>query len=167
RAPALPRWGLGALGACALACSIGLGVDYARLDRDDAELAAGAPLVPEGADLYPVIFDAKGSSENTWALVNGWGLYVALRRTSAPLLFAHSPSFPIGYETPPPESVLSDATFAQRRHSPAAWTAYRDALADRGWVLEWGAPPDAMSGGIARHELALSSGRLRLFRPRP
>ncbi|HEY1960442.1 MAG TPA: hypothetical protein VGH28_32750 [Polyangiaceae bacterium] len=168
RAPAdVPRWATGALGACALACSIGLGVDYARLARDFREVAAGAPLVPEDADLYPVMFDAKGSSENTWALVNAWGLYVVDARTSAPLLFAHSPSFPIGYRTPPPKTALSDPSFAQREHGPEAWRAYEGALAERGWVLEWGTPPAAMIGPIARHELAFESGRLRLFRPLP
>lgn len=168
RAPAdLPRWALGVLGACALACSVGLGVDYVRLDRDLGELTAGTPLVPEGADLMPVVFDPKGASENTWALVNGWGLYVVADRTSAPLLFAHSPSFPVGYRTPPARDATSDPSFAQRAHSPEAWRDYRDALAARGWVLEWGVPPPEMMGPPPRHALALERGRLRLYRPAP
>jgi hypothetical protein len=167
-APAtLPRWALGALGACALACSVGLGVDYARLDRDMKELAAGVPLVPENADLAPVIFEPKGSSDNTWALLNGWGLYVVAKHTSAPLLYAHSPSFPIGYRRPPTRAPSTDASFAQSRHAPEAWRAYDDALGVRGWVLEWGAPPEGMRAPPPRHVLALERGRLRLFRPAP
>jgi len=167
RAPeALPRWALGALAASALACSIGLGADYARIGRELDELAAGATLVPEGADLAPVMLDAKGSSDNTWALVNGWGLYVVAKRTSAPLLFAHSPSFPIGWRAPPPEDDPTyDPTFAQTTHGAAAWRAYSEALGARGWVLEWGRPPPELAAPPPHHELALQRGELRLFRP--
>lgn len=168
RAPeALPRWALGAIGACAIACSAGLGADYARLDRDLGELASGTSLVPENANLAPVMFDTKGSSENTWATVNGWGLYVVAKHTSASLLFAHSPSFPIGYRTPPPPDPTNDATFAQHPHSPDAWRVYRAALGARGWVLEWGTPPPEMVAPPPHHVLALENGRLRLFRPAP
>jgi hypothetical protein len=159
------RWWAGALAAGALACSIGLGVDYVRLDRELGALASGAPLVPEHADLAPVIFDPKGSSENTWALVNGWGLYVVAKQTTAPLLFAHSPSFPIGWRTPPAKDATNDPTFAQSAHAPEAWRAYHDALGARGWVLEWGRPPPEMKAPPPHHLLALEHGALRLFRP--
>ncbi len=167
RAPIVSRAGGAAFGACALACSLGLGLDYVRLDRELGELASGTGIVPEGADLFPVVFDAKGASENTWALVNGWGLYVVADRTSAPLLFAHSPSFPIGWRTPPASDAASDPSFAQRPHAAAEWDRYREALASRGWVLEWGTPPEAMRAPPAGHALAFENGRLRLFRPAP
>lgn len=169
QAPALPeRWAVAGLGAAALVCSVGLGVDYARLSRELDVLASGAPLVPEGADLAPVMLDPKGASENTWALVNGWGLYVVAKHTSAPLLFAHSPSFPIGWRTPPdPRDPTYDPTFAQRAHTPGAWRSYEDALGRRGWVLEWGQPPKELEAPPPRHALALARGELRLFRPAP
>ena len=165
RAPELPRTGVAVLGGCALACSAGLGLDYARLDRQMGELASGAALVPENADLAPVMLDPKGASENTWAMVNGWGLYVVAKHTSAALLFAHSPSFPIGYRAPPPRDPTYDATFAQRTHSDEEWRAYREALGARGWVLEWGKPPEELRAPPPGHTLALERGELRLFRP--
>ncbi len=150
---------------CALSISVGLGVDYVRLDRDMKELASGISFVPENADLAPVIFEPKGSSENTWALVNAWGLYVVAKHTSAPLLFAHSPSFAVGYR---PGSVVphDDSSFAQERHSPEVWQSFAGSLAARGWVLEWGAPPPEMVQ-IPHHTPVVARGRLRLYAPNP
>ncbi len=159
----IPAIGIGVLAACALTWSLGLGLDYFRLDRDFKEATTGIGLVPEGADLVPVIYEPKGSSENTWALVNVWGLYVVERRTSAPLLFAHSPSFPIGYR-PGAKSALDDASFAQEHHDAAAWKRFGDSLATRGWILEWGAPPPGAIPPPA-HALLLERGRLRLYAP--
>jgi hypothetical protein len=161
----LPRWATASLAACALSISVGLGIDYARLGRDMNELASGISVVPENADLVPVIFEPKGSSENTWALVNAWGLYVVARHTSAPLVFAHSPSFPIGYRAG--SSVpRDDPSFAQEHHSPDAWRTFAESLATRGWVLEWGVPPPEMVR-IPRHTLVVEHGRLRLYSPAP
>ena len=71
-APAkLPRVVNGALAAAALLWSAGLALDYRRLDRDMKELAGGTSIVPEHADLLPLVFEPKGASENTWALLDG------------------------------------------------------------------------------------------------
>ncbi len=160
----LPRWALGVLAACAVSVSVGLGLDYWRLDRELTEVASGASLVPENADLAPVIFEPKGSSENTWALVNAWGLYVVAKHTTAPLLFAHSPSFPIGYRDAHHARV--DASFAQQPHSPEQWKAFADSLGSRGWIVEVGATPPAMSAP-PHHTMALERGAMRLLAPSP
>jgi hypothetical protein len=94
------RW-LGVLAACALSYSIGMGVDYVRLQRDWSRFTAGMNAVPEGASLLPLVFRSKGTSENTRSLLHAWGFYVLEKRTSAPLLFAHSRSFPVTYREPP------------------------------------------------------------------
>ena len=164
RVPPLPKIGLAACAALALAWSAGTTLDYARLDRDFKDATAGISVVPEGADLFPVIFDPRGSSENTWALVNVWGLYVVAKHTSAPLLFAHSPSFPIGY-APGKKSALEAATFAQSPHDADAWKKFEESLASRGWILEWGVRPEDAIEPPA-HVLALDRGRLRIYRPR-
>jgi hypothetical protein len=98
----LPRRAMTALGACALSYTVGMGVDYVRLDRDWARFTAGMSAVPEGARLLPLIFRSKGASENTRSLLHAWGFYVTQKLTSAPLLFAHSRSFPLMYREPPP-----------------------------------------------------------------
>lgn len=97
----LPRRALAALGACAVAASVGLGVDYVRLDRERARFTAGISVVPEGATLLPLVFRSKGTSENTRSLLHAWGYYVVEKQTSAPLLFAHSRSFALMYREPP------------------------------------------------------------------
>jgi hypothetical protein len=163
----LPRALLGALGAFALAWSAGMGVDYWRLGRELDELASGTGAVPEGATLLPLVFEPKGSSENTWALVHGWGLYVVERRTSAPLLFAHSPSFPVTYAKPPPPELhgLRLGSFAQRSHSPEEWRTFLEGPAagfDR--VLTWGALPEGFDA--PRLRVAYAKGRLRVWERR-
>jgi len=54
------------------------------------------------ARLLPLVFRSKTTSENTQSLLHAWGHYVANRQTAAPLLFAHSRSFPVMYKVPPP-----------------------------------------------------------------
>ena len=81
---------------------VGMGVDYVRLDRDRAKFTAGISAVPEGSKLLPLIFSRKLTSENTRSLLHAWGFYVMEKNTSAPLLFAHSRSFPVMYKEPPP-----------------------------------------------------------------
>ena len=98
----LPRRAFGALGACALSYTVGMGVDYVRLERDWARFTAGMNVVPVGARLLPLVFRSKGTSENTRSLLHAWGFYVTEKQTSAPLLFAHSRSFPLVYREPPP-----------------------------------------------------------------
>jgi hypothetical protein len=91
-----------ALGACGLSYTVGMGVDYVRLERDWARFTAGMGAVPEGAKLLPLIFRSKATSENTRSMLHAWAFYVMEKHTSAPLLFAHSRSFPVMYRDPPP-----------------------------------------------------------------
>ncbi len=163
RVPALPKFGVFIAATISCVWSAGLALDYARLDRDFKIATSGAAFVPEGADLFPVIFDPKGSSENTWALLNVWGMYVVDRHTSAPLLFAHSPSFPLGYKTGA-KNALADSSFAQEPHDQATWRKFGESLATRGWILEWGwSPPDMIEPPA--HVLAFENGKLRIYRP--
>jgi hypothetical protein len=102
RFPVWPRFATGLLVVCAIVYSIGNGVDYVRLDDDRAKFTAGASVVPQGSRLLPLIFRRKLTSENTRSLQHAWGFYVLEKRTAAPLLFAHSRSFPLTYKEPPP-----------------------------------------------------------------
>ena len=148
-----------ALGAAAILWSIGLALDYRRLDRDMKELAAGTSVVPENADLLPLVFEPKGSSENTWALLDGWGAYVIAKHTSAPLLYAHSPSFPIGYATPPPDD---EQPFRLAREVERGDAGELSRVAARhAWVLVFGQAPESFS--VADHHVAFERGRLRLY----
>ena len=76
------------------------------LDMEEAiggvEFTAGISVVPVGSRLLPLIFDQKGTSVNTRSMLHTWGYYVTEKQTSAPLLFAHSRSFPVMYREPPP-----------------------------------------------------------------
>jgi hypothetical protein len=159
-APAkVPRVANVALGAAAVLWSVGLGLDYRRLDRDMKELAAGTSVVPEHADLLPLVFEPKGSSENTWALLDGWGQYVIAKHTSAPLLYAHSPSFPVGYVKPPAED---EQPFRLAREVERGDAVELSRVAARhAWVLVWGKAPDGFS--VADHKVAFERGRLRLY----
>jgi len=98
----LPRKLVGVLGLSAVLYSAGMGADFIRLDRERREFTAGIPFVPEGARLLPLVFRHKGLSDNTRNLLHDWGFYVTEKHTSAPLLFAHSHSFPVIYSKPPP-----------------------------------------------------------------
>ena len=99
---ALPKKALTLLGVSAVLYSVGMGVDFVRLDRDRQKFTAGIAAVPEGATLLPMLFRRQLTSENTRSLLHSWGYYVEEKHTSAPLLFAHSRSFPVMYRTPPP-----------------------------------------------------------------
>ena len=90
------------LGLSAVLYSAGMGADFVRLERERREFTAGIPFVPDGARLLPLIFRHKGLSDNTRNLLHDWGYYVTEKHTSAPLLFAHSHSFPVIYSKPPP-----------------------------------------------------------------
>jgi hypothetical protein len=98
----LPKKLAAALGVSALLYSAAMGADFVRLDRDRRDFVAGIPVVPQGARLLPLLFNHKGVSDNTRSLMHAWGFYVTEKQTSAPLLFAHSRSFPVMYSTPPP-----------------------------------------------------------------
>jgi hypothetical protein len=155
----IPRVALGSLAFAALLWSVGLALDYRRLDRDMKELASGTSVVPENADLLPLVFDPKGSSENTWALLDGWGAYVIAKHTSAPLLYAHSPSFPLGYRVAPPED---EQPFRLAREVERGDAGELSRIAARhAWVLVWGNPPEGFS--VPDHHVAFERGRLRLY----
>ena len=98
----LPKRVMAVLGVAAALYSAGMGADFLRLDADRERFTAGISSVPEGAKLLPLVFRHKGQSDNTRSLLHAWGFYVTDRYTSAPLLFAHSRSFPVSYSTPPP-----------------------------------------------------------------
>ena len=98
----LPKAVIAGLGLSAVLYSAGMGTDFVRLERDRQQFTAGVSSVPEGAKLLPLVFKHKGGSDNTRSLLHAWGFYVTERNTSAPLLFAHSRSFPVMYSVPPP-----------------------------------------------------------------
>ena len=98
----LPKRVMLLLGVSAVLYSAGMGADFIRLEKDRERFTAGIAAVPEGAKLLPLVFRHKGVSDNTRSLLHAWGFYVTDRYTSAPLLFAHSRSFPVMYSTPPP-----------------------------------------------------------------
>ncbi|MDB4945672.1 MAG: hypothetical protein JWP97_5206 [Labilithrix sp.] len=98
----LPKRIIAVLGVSAALYSAGMGADFLRLDRDRERFTAGVAAVPEGARLLPLVFKHKGVSDNTRSLLHAWGFYVTDRYTSAPLLFAHSRSFPLMYKAAPP-----------------------------------------------------------------
>ena len=104
RVPPTLRPGLrGLLAASAVAWSVGLGFEYVQTAHDWDELRRAEVAVPEGSRLLPLVFDRKGPhGENTWPMLHSWGLFVVDRQTSAPLLFAHSRSFPVTYAHEPP-----------------------------------------------------------------
>ncbi len=166
----LPRRAPGILAVCAASYAAGMGVDYARLQRDIGRFTAGMAAVPEGSNLLPLIFRSKGTSENTRSLLHAWGFYVVQKLTSAPLLFAHSRSFPVMYRDPPPVQFnhLVLESFAPSMASPdwlcnvlrtggippsdcgAAWRErwaefWRDAEPRFDHVLMWSAPKDVMA----------------------
>jgi hypothetical protein len=166
----LPRTAHAVLAACALSYSAGMGVDYVRVDRDWSRFRAGIGAVPDGSHLLPLVFRSKGTSENTRSLLHVWGFYVAQKLTSAPLLFAHSRSFPVMYRQPPAVQFnhLVLESFAPSMSSPdwmcnvmrsggvaiedcpGAWRArwaefWREALPQFDHVLMWDTPKDVMT----------------------
>jgi hypothetical protein len=159
RAPAdPPRAVTGAIAAAAVAWSCALGLAYRALTADFRELAAGTEIVPNGADVLPLVFSPKGSSDNTWALDHAWGLYVLAKHTSAPMLFAHLPGHPVGYRTPPDdEHPLRIEREVQRGDA-----AELSRIAPRhAWVLVFGKAPDGLV--LPDHHVAFERGRLRLY----
>lgn len=165
----LPRWLLGVLGVSGVLYCAGMGVDYVRLEQDRQKFVAGMSAVPEHARLLPLLFRRQITSENTRSLLHAWGYYVIEKETDAPLLFAHSNSFPVMYRDPPPARFnhLVLEKFAPTMASPAwtcdsmrslgvvidceaAWRTswedfWKDALPRYDHVLMWDAPPEVMA----------------------
>jgi len=157
------------LGLGAALYSVGMGIDYVRLDRDRAAFTAGIAAVPKDAHLLPLLFSRQLTSENTRSLLHAWGYYVTEKETDAPLLFAHSSSFPVMYREPPPPRFnhLVLESFAQSMKSPdwmcntlraggvvedcekvwrEAWSDFwREAQPRYDYVLLWDPTPDALA----------------------
>lgn len=180
----LPRGLVLGLGASGLLYSAGMGVDYVRLDREREEFSAGIPAVPEGASLLPLLFKHKSASDNTRNLLHMWGYYVIEGRTSAPLLFAHSRSFPVTYSAPPPprfnhlvlESFAPEMTTPSSACKAAARHDDCDALFDSTWkkfyaeamprydhLLLWDATPEAIAMVPRAYERTFQRGRLMIY----
>ena len=184
----LPRRLAPALAVCAVAYSIGMGVDFVRLDRDRAQFTAGIDAVPEGARLLPLVFRRKLTSENTRSLQHTWGFYVMEKQTSAPLLFAHSASFPVMYKEPPAPQFnhLVLEGFAPSMGTPEwmcgtlnaggicvtdcegewreRWADFwRQAEPQYDHVLMWDATPQAMALVPASYRVKFSRERLTVY----
>ena len=108
----LPRWLSGPLAAAAIAYSIGLGIEYRKLDAEQAEFKAGIPYVPERARLLPMVFDTKGAAINAKPLSHTWGFYVHEKQTTAPLVFASSRMYGVVYGQPPTRSSSTSLSSA-------------------------------------------------------
>jgi hypothetical protein len=177
----LPKWLVRALGVSAVAYTVGMGVDYVRLDHERQEFTAGMEAVPEGSRLLPLLFRQKGISSNTRNVLHLWGYYVVERQTSAPLLFAHSHSFPVTYRATPPTRFnhLVLEAFAPEAGTPrdvcraAARYEECDTLFDSTWkrfwedatprfdhVLLWDATPEVLAAVPQVYERTFERGRL-------
>ncbi|MDF2694052.1 MAG: hypothetical protein K0S65_2435 [Labilithrix sp.] len=180
----LPKPLIAVLGLSGVLYTSGMGIDYVRLEEERREFLSGIEAVPEGAQLLPLLFKHKGASDNTRNLLHMWGYYVVDRKTSAPLLFAHSRSFPVTYSEPPPVRFnhLVLESFAPEMSSPATMcrTASRfddcDALFRTTWqkffveatprydhLLLWEATPEAMAMIPNDYERTFSRGRLMIY----
>jgi len=178
----------GLLALCAGLYSVGMGIDFVRLDRDRAKFTAGISAVPEGSKLLPLVFKRKLTSENTRSLLHAWGFYVMEKQTSAPLLFAHSRSFPVMYrEAPPPQfnhlvlesfapSMGTQTWFCDVLRSggvfetdcEGAWRAQWRRFWDQATpaydhLLVWDAPVEALRQIPADYRIAFQQDRLIIF----
>lgn len=189
RAPdQLPKKVTALLGLSAVLYSLGMGADFVRLEQERKEFTAGIEKVPEGARLLPLLFAHKASSDNTRNIMHFWGYYVTDKLTAAPLLFAHSHSFPVMYSSPPPVrfnhlvlegfapsmarassvcrgmldgNVVVDDCGAQYR---ATWGAFwKDAMPRYDHLLVWAVTPDARANIPPEYKLTFEQGRLQIF----
>jgi hypothetical protein len=179
----LPKRLVTLLGACAIVYSAAMGYDFLRLEKDRQRFVAGMSQVPEGSRLLPLLFSHKGVSDNTRSLLHAWGFYVVEKHTAAPLLFAHSRSFPVMYATPPPvrfnHLVLEgfapdmarpeDVCFSTPHVFPddcdalyrARWGEFwRDATPMFDHVLLWDATPEALAQVPAAYKPVFHQGEL-------
>lgn len=184
----LPKPAIAILGASAVAYSIGLGVDYFRLERDRREFVAGMDHVPQGARLLPLLFKHKSGGENTRTILHAWGYYVTEKQTAAPLLFAHSRSFPIMYSAPPPVRFnhLVLEGFASSMSNPkrmcgsmfdgnmvvndcdgiffSTWRQfYEEALPRYDHLLVWDVSPEGTAAMHPDYQLTFQQGRLQIY----
>lgn len=184
----LPKKLYAVLGVAAAAYSVGLGVDFLRLERERREFVAGIQAVPERAQLLPLLFRHKVTSDNTRSLLHAWGYYVIERKTAAPLLFAHSQSFPVMYASPPPMRFnhLILEGFAASMATPnescksmlhgnmvvddcdeifrTTWRQfYDDALPRYDHLLLWDATPEARAVVPPEYALTFERGRVAIY----
>lgn len=178
----LPKRVVAVLGLSAALYSAGMGADFVRLEKDRQEFTAGISAVPEGAKLLPLVFRHKGASDNTRSLLHAWGFYVTDKYTSAPLLFAHSRSFPVMYSTPPPvrfndlvlenfaATMITSANFCEstrvvtddcRGEYRARWAEFwRDAIPLYDHVLLWQPSDEALELVPADYGVTFRQGGL-------
>ena len=186
--PRLPRWAVGLMAVSAVLYSAGMGVDYVRLDRDRAKFTAGIQAVPQGAKLLPLLFKRQITSENTRSLLHAWGFYVTEKETSAPLLFAHSSSFPVMYRDPPAARFnhLVLESFAPTMSSPhwmcdilrsagivvddcdAEWRSrwsefWKDAMPRYDHLLLWDAPAEVQAIVPPAYRVIFREDRLLIY----
>jgi hypothetical protein len=178
----LPKRVMSVLGVAAVLYSAGMGADFVRLDRDRERFTAGIAAVPEGSKFLPLVFRHKGVSDNTRSLLHAWGFYVTEKHTSAPLLFAHSRSFPVMYSTPPPvrfndlvlenfaATMITSANFCEstrvvtddcRGEYRARWAEFwRDATPLYDHVLLWEPSVEAVELVPAEYSVTFRQGGL-------
>jgi len=186
--PALPRALIAVLVAAALGFSAALGVDYVRLDRDRAALAAGIAAVPRRAALLPLLFQHRRTSEFTASLTHAWADYVLDRQTTAPLVFAVERSYALTYRTFPPAALIPPALdrFAELHASPAqlcdgarpvatrladcaaiwhlVWSQFWAQAEPRfSHVLTWAMPPEARAMMPPGYRIAFAAGELAIW----
>jgi hypothetical protein len=184
----LPKKAIAVLGLSAAAYTIGLGIDYHRLERDRLEFTAGIDHVPQGARLLPLLFRHKTGGENTRTILHAWGYYVTEKQTAAPLLFAHSRSFPVMYSAPPPTRFnhLVLEGFASSMATPSkmcgsmfdgnmvvddcdgifrsTWSQfYQEALPRYDHLLVWDATPEGKAAIHPDYRLIFEQGRLSIY----
>ncbi len=191
--PRLPRWLVVSLGACTLAYSVSLGIDYVRLDREQKEFTAGIPYVPEHARLLPLVFEPKGMSINTRPLSHTWGFYVHEKETAAPLVFASSRMYGVTYREPPHPQLehIALETFAGAMRDPkwlcktlvveggvgvgdcvATWREYWRAFWELAeprydWLLLWDPKPITETVIAPEYQVVFRRGRLVIMHRGP
>jgi hypothetical protein len=184
----LSRKTIALLSVSAVLYSVGMAVDYVRLEKERREFVAGIPAVPEHARLLPLLFRHTGVSDNTRSILHHWGYYVTEKQTSAPLLFAHSRSFPIMYREPPAprfnhlplegfaRSAAHSTSLCKRLFDEGLPTADCDALYRLVWrsfwaeaeplydhVLTWDATEEARALIPSTYRLLFQRGRLAIY----
>ena len=183
-----PKKVLGLLGLAAVLYSVGMGIDFVRLEKDRQKFVAGIPYVPQGAKLLPLLFRRQITSENTRSLLHAWGYYVIEKQTSAPLLFAHSRSFPVMYADPAPHprfnhlvleafapsmgsdewmctSLRSGGVYSECKDQwRARWSEFwRDAEPIYDHVLMWDPTPEAVALVPPSYRVKFHQDRLTIY----
>jgi hypothetical protein len=184
----LPRAFPGILCLSAALYSAGMGADFVRLERVRREFIAGIAAVPDGARLLPLLFNHKATSDNTRNVLHLWGYYVMAKHTAAPLLFAHSHSFPVIYTAPPPRRLnhLVLESFALNAKDPGAvcrrlfegnvivndcdaafrslWGGFwDDATPAYDYLLVWDGTPSGRAAIPAAYKPVFEQGRLAIY----